>query len=82
MLVGMTTTPTEAPTELTVTEAADKYGIEKRSLHKAIERGQIPARKIGPLYIVDAEAARLYGEIFKARRALDTYTGRTSTDAE
>lgn len=30
------------------------------------------------MFVVDAEAARLYGEVFKARRALDAYTGRTS----
>lgn len=77
------TTPTETPTdELTVTEAAEKHDIPRRSLQKAIERGQVPARKIGPLFIVDAEAARLYGEVFKARRALDAYTGRAGSDAD
>lgn len=78
----MTPTPTEPRTELTVSEAAAAHGINPRSLHRAIERGQVPARKIGPMYLVDGEAARLYGEIFKARRALDEYTGNSSDDDE
>ncbi|GFG65781.1 hypothetical protein MKUB_32710 [Mycobacterium kubicae] len=76
-------TPTETPappTEGTVTEASNAFDIPKRSLHRAIERGMIPARKIGPLFVVDMEAARLYGEVFKARRALDAYTGRAGGD--
>ncbi|ABE67291.1 excise [Mycobacterium phage Jolene] len=79
MLVHMTPTETTAA-ELTVSEAAAAHDIPKRSLHRAIERGQIPARRVGPLFLVDAEAARLYGEVFKARRALDAYTGRTGSD--
>ena len=76
-------TPTEAPAaELTVSEAAAAYDIPKRSLHRAIERGIVPARKIGPMFIVDAEAARLYGAKFAAVRALNAYTGRTDTDDE
>lgn len=76
-------TPTDTPpAELTVSEAAAAHDIPKRSLHRAIERGQVPARKIGPMFIVDAEAARLYGAVFAARRALDAYTGRTDTDDE
>lgn len=76
-------TPTETTaTELTVSEAAAAHDIPKRSLHRAIERGQIPAHKIGPIFVVDPEAARLYGEVFKARRALDAYTGRTDEDDE
>lgn len=77
----MTPTPTEtAKTELTVSEAAAAYKIPLRSLHRAIERGQVPARKIGPIYLVDAKAAELYGAVFAARRALDAYTGRNSAD--
>lgn len=75
----MTTTDTPAA-ELTVTEAAATHDIPKRSLHRAIERGQVPARKIGPMFVVDAEAARLYGAVFAARRALDAYTGRVERD--
>lgn len=81
----MTPTDTTAapPTELTVAEVAEKYGVNKRSLLQAIYRGQVPARKVGTLYLVDAEAARLYGEVYKARRALDAYTGYTTdSDAE
>ena len=83
MLGRMTLTPTETPappTELTTTEAAERYQIPARSLQRAIQRGQVPARKIGPLYVIDAEAARLYGEVFKARRALTAYTGRGDND--
>lgn len=78
-------TPTDAPpaTELTVAEVAEKYEVPKRSLLQAIARGQVPARKVGTLYLVDPEAARLFGEVYKARRALDAYTGRTTdSDAE
>lgn len=84
MVADMTSTPTETPaTELTVSEAAATHDIPKRSLHRAIERGQVPARRIGPLFVVDAEAARLYGDVFKARRALDAYTGRAGdSDSE
>lgn len=80
----MPPTDTASPVveELTVSEAADKYEIPKRALHQAVSRGQVPARKIGPIYVVDAEAARLYGAVFAARRALDAYTGRTDTDDE
>lgn len=70
---------TEIPTptnELTVTEAAEKFEIPKRALHRAIERGTVPARKVGPIFVVDAEAARLYGAKFAAVRALNAYTGR------
>lgn len=79
----MTTTDTAAPPhEMTVTEAAAAHDIPKRALHQAIARGQVPARRIGPLYVVDAEAARLYGEVFKARRAFNAYTGQTGDDDE
>lgn len=76
----MTTSTDAPPKELTVSEAAETYDIPKRSLHQAIGRGQVPARKIGPMYLVDAEAARLYGEVFKARNAFNAYTGRTSDE--
>ncbi|MCV7226101.1 hypothetical protein [Mycolicibacterium komossense] len=76
-------TPTETTaTELTVSEAVAAHEIPKRSLHRAIERGQVPARKIGPMFLVDAEAARLYGAIFAARRALAAYTGQADEDDE
>lgn len=80
-LAGMTTTDTPTD-ELTVSEACAAHDIPKRSLHRAIERGQVPARKIGPMFLVDAEGARLYGAIFAARRALNAYTGRTDEDDE
>lgn len=76
----MTPTPTETKHELTVSEAVDAHGIPKRSLHRAIERGQVPARRVGPIFLVDAKAAELYGAVFAARRALDAYTGRNSAD--
>ncbi len=78
----MTTSTTDTPTELTVTEATEKFGIQPRALHQAIRRKQVPARKVGPIYLVDAEAARLYGEVFKARRELDAYTGRTDAETD
>lgn len=81
----MTPTDTEAPAGAdtlppTVAEASAKYDIPLRSLHRAVARGLVPARKVGPIYLVDDKAAELYGEIFKARRALDAYTGRNSSD--
>ena len=76
----MTPTPTEHKTELTVSEAAETHKIPKRSLHRAIDRGLVPARKVGPIFLVDAKAAELYGAVFAARRALDAYTGRNSSD--
>ena len=80
MLCCMTLANTVLPP--TVAEASAEYDIPLRSLHRAIERGQVPAQKVGPIYLVDREAARLYGEVFKARRALDAYTGRNSSDDE
>lgn len=74
-----TTAPTPSD-ELTVSQAAEQFEIPKRSLHRAIERGMVPARKIGNLFVVDPEAARLYGDVFRARRALDAYTGRAGGD--
>lgn len=79
MLGDMTPTDTEALPP-TAAEASAEYDIPHRSLQRAITRGLVPARKVGPIYLVDREAARLYGEIFKARRALDAYTGRNSSD--
>ena len=79
----MTTTTESAPAdEQTVSEAAAEHDIPKRSLHRAIERGQIPARRIGNLFVIDRQAARLYGDVYKARRALDAYTGRTTSEAD
>jgi hypothetical protein len=74
------TKPPAPPSELTVTEAAEKFDIPKRSLHQAIRRGLVPARRLGPIFVIDPEAARLYGDVFKARRALDAYTGRAGGD--
>ncbi len=79
MLSGMTPANTETLPP-TASEASAEFDIPLRSLHRAIARGQVPARKVGPIYLVDREAARLYGEVFKARRALDAYTGRNSAD--
>jgi excisionase family DNA binding protein len=59
--------------EITVTDASDIYGIGKRTLHRAVERGDIPSRRIGNIYLLDPEAVRLYAEIHKARRALADY---------
>ncbi|QFG06036.1 recombination directionality factor [Mycobacterium phage Mercurio] len=78
-----TPTPTETPpTEATIAEAAEKFGIVRRSLQRAVERGKIPARKIGNLYVVDLEAVRLFAEIAKAKRALADYTGQAADDDE
>jgi len=63
----------EPASEITVTDASDTYGIGKRTLHRAVERGDIPSRRIGNLYLLDPEAVRLYAEIHKARRALADY---------
>lgn len=68
------------PTELTIAEAAEKYGVNRRTLQRATERGRIPSRKIANVYVVDAEAVRLFGEIVKAREALSAYTGRPVDD--
>ena len=79
--------PTETPPtpgrpahELTITEAAEKFDVVRRSLQRAVERGKIPARKIGHLYVVDAEAVRLFAEIAKAKRALAEHTGQAEDD--
>lgn len=77
--VAMTTTnPTE---ELTIADAAEKYGVNRRTLQRATERGTIPSRMFAGRYLVDAEAVRLFGEIVKAREALSTYTGRSAEGA-
>ena len=81
-------TPTETPpteagrpaNELTIAEAAEKFDVVRRSLQRAVERGKIPARKIGHLYVVDAEAVRLFAEIAKAKRALAEHTGQAEDD--
>lgn len=81
-------TPTETPAteagrpanELTIAEAAEKFDVVRRSLQRAVERGKIPARKIGNLYVVDLEAVRLFAEIAKAKRALAEYTGQAEDD--
>lgn len=65
-----TTNPTE---ELTIADAAERYGVNRRTLQKVTERGDIPARKLAGAYLVDAEAVRLYAEIAKARQALADY---------
>jgi hypothetical protein len=70
-----------ARTQLTLTEAAEINDVPRRSVARAAERGQIPSERIGNFIVVDAEAARLYGEVHKARRVLDEYTGRASAEA-
>ncbi|AKF14468.1 hypothetical protein SEA_FLAGSTAFF_31 [Mycobacterium phage FlagStaff] len=70
------TNPTETPPveELTLQVAAERYGVNLRTLQKAAERGDVLAKKneFGR-YVVDAESVRLYGEIAKARAALADY---------
>jgi hypothetical protein len=73
------TTNTEQ-NELTIAAAAEKYGVNRRTLQRATERGTIPSRKIANVYVVDAEAVRLFGEIVKARAALAEYTGTAADD--
>lgn len=64
--------------ELTIAEAAERYGVNRRTLQKATERGDIPARKLAGAYLVDTEAVRLFAAIKKARTALGDYlTSRT-----
>lgn len=59
---------------LTISEAAEKYPhIPRRSISAAAERGQIPARRVGRMFLLDAEGVRLYARIFDARRELDKY---------
>lgn len=77
--VGMTTT--NPPEELTIANAAEKYGVNRRTLQRATERGTIPSRMVDGRYYVDGEAVRLFGEIGKARDALSAYTGRSAGDA-
>lgn len=70
------------PAELTVAEAAEKYGISKRSIARAAERGLIPHRRMGVLYVLDAEAVRLYAAVHEARRALDEYVSSETVGSE
>jgi excisionase family DNA binding protein len=74
----MTSPPTA--TELTIADAAERYGVNRRSLQRAVERGKIPSRMFANMYLVDPEAVRLYAEIVKARHALATYTGTAADD--
>lgn len=60
---------------LSIAEAAERYGVNRRSLQRNVERGIIPARKFANVYAVDPEAVRLYAVMVKARDALATYTG-------
>ncbi len=64
--------PTPAP-DLTATEAAEKYGLSRRSLQNLASVGKIPARKVGITYLLDGEAVRLYAAVVAARRTFDTY---------
>ena len=61
------------PEELTIADAAERYGVNRRTLQKATERGDIPGRKLAGIYLVDAEAVRLFAAIRKARTELDDY---------
>lgn len=54
--------PTSVQTEITISQGAETYDIPRRSLSRAAERGQIPYRRIGSLYVLDAEAVRLYAK--------------------
>lgn len=82
MMAAMSTPTAPPPTEATIAEAAEKYGVVRRSLQRAVERGKIPARKIGNLYLVDCEAVRLFAAIADAKRALAEYTGQAADDDE
>lgn len=74
-----TNPPTE--NELPIADAAEKYGVNRRTLQRATERGTIPSRMFAGRYLVDVEAVRLFGEIVKAREALSAYTGRSAAGA-
>ncbi|WP_064285524.1 helix-turn-helix domain-containing protein, partial [Mycolicibacterium iranicum] len=64
--------------ELTITQAAETFGVPRRSIARAAERGQIPSDRIGNLVVVDREAVRLYAAVFEARRRLDEYVTATA----
>lgn len=42
--------------ELSLAEAAERFGIEPATIRKAVQRGRIPARRIGPIHVVTATA--------------------------
>lgn len=75
----MSTNPT-IDDGLTIADAAEKYGVNRRTLQRATERGTIPSRMIAGRYLVDGEAVRLFSEIGKARAALAAYTGQPVDD--
>lgn len=75
------TNPTETPPtedELTLADAAEKFGVNLRTLQKAAERGDVLAQKKFGRYVVDAESVRLYAAIAHARTALADYIASKS----
>jgi excisionase family DNA binding protein len=71
----------DSDAEITVTQAAEKYGVSNRSIQRAVERGDIPARRIGNLYLLDAEGVRLYAAVHDARRKLADYVADAAAKA-
>lgn len=41
-----------AEDELVLSEAAQRIGVSSAALRQAIERGRLPARRVGPLWVV------------------------------
>lgn len=55
--------PSPATRIISVPAAAERYGVDVRTLRHAIRRRQIPAFKIGRVYRVDVDALdRAFGE--------------------
>lgn len=47
----MSTTDAIDPLELSVAEAATRHGVDHKTIRRAIARGDIPARRLGPRLI-------------------------------
>lgn len=47
----MSTTDTTEPIELSVAEAATRHGVDHKTIRRAIARGDLAARRIGPRLI-------------------------------
>jgi excisionase family DNA binding protein len=48
----MSTSPSDAPKALTIGEAAHRLGVHRATLRAAIDRGEVPAARIGRRWLV------------------------------
>src|SRR5262245_20024029 len=68
------------PTKLmTVTQCAEKHGVTRKTIHRAIERGALTAERVGHVWVMTEEACDAYRPIRdpreKGKRAMEVRWG-------